>query len=99
MDVRETFLDHPENRCFGIVGQTAKIGGHVEFVADLAGLGEALYIPAQRGLETRFVEQGTRARDESVTLHRISRRPLLWSCLGTAWWVAFLLIYLRAVRH
>lgn len=31
-------------------------------------------------------------------LHRSSKRPLLWTSLGLAWLVAFLLIYLRVVR-
>jgi len=29
VNVRETFLNHPEDRYFGIVGQTAKIGRKV----------------------------------------------------------------------
>lgn len=32
-------------------------------------------------------------------LYRSSKRPLLWTSLGFAWLVAFLLIYLRVERH
>jgi hypothetical protein len=31
-------------------------------------------------------------------LYRSSKRPLLWTSLGFAWLVAFLLIYLRVAR-